>query len=269
MDELDKLKKAILEDYPHMTLTDTFQFECGPDLECFNCCCADVNIFLMPYDVLRMRRAIGMGSSEFLRRYTLVPFDKNLKLPVPLLQLDDSAEKKCQFVDDEQGCTIYDNRPSPCRMYPVGMGSPGEGAGGDQKPFYFLMREDVCKGFERSRWWTVQEWLKNQGFEPYIEFNELFKQITTNPLLTREGFELKAQQVDGYWTALYDLDKFRRFIFESSFLDKFVLEDELVQRLKSDDEALLRFGFRWVKMILFGEKALQVKPEVQEKFEKR
>jgi len=260
MDALENLKETILKEYPRLTGKDKFCFECGKNLSCFNRCCADVNIFLTPYDVLRMRTAVGLGSAEFLAQYTLVPFDKSQHLPTPLLCMSDSEEKQCRFVDPVNGCTIYGDRPWPCRMYPLGKASPGELAGDDSQPFYFVMKEDVCKGHERTRQWTVDGWEEDQGVAEYAEFGELFKEITLHPALAK-GVTISPQQIEMYWIALYDLDKFRDFIFNSSFLRRFDLTGENLEALRADDTALLRFGFKWVRLALFGEKTVTILPE--------
>ena len=57
----------------------------------------------------------------------------------------------------------------------------------------------------------------------------------------------------------YDLDRFRQFVFESSFLDRFELEDDLVEQIRSDDEALLRFAFRWLRFAIFAEPTLKAR----------
>ena len=56
-----------------------------------------------------------------------------------------------------------------------------------------------------------------------------------------------------FYTACYDLDNFRRFVFETTFTERFVLEPELVESMRTDDEALLRFAFRWLRFALFAE----------------
>ena len=99
-----------------------FSFGCHPGLPCFTDCCADVNIFLTPYDVLRLRRRLGLEAQEFLARHTILPFAKTQTLPVPLLRMKDDAQRRCPFVGPE-GCTVYEDRPWPCRMYPVGVAS--------------------------------------------------------------------------------------------------------------------------------------------------
>jgi len=264
MDNIQKLKETILKEYPRLTEVDPFCFECGPHLECFNACCADVNIFLTPYDVLRMRRALGLGSAEFLARHTIIPFDKNQKLPTPLLLMNDSEKKECPFVNAKTGCTIYYDRPWPCRMYPLGMASPAEYAAPEMKPFYYILREDDCGGLARKRPWTVREWMEDQGVMAYQEFGELFKSITLNKALS-EGWTTNEKQISLYWVSLYDLDVFRCFIFESSFLRRFIIDSKTIQSLKSDDEALLRFGFNYVKMVLFGERTIPISREAEAK----
>ncbi|MFC2149907.1 YkgJ family cysteine cluster protein [Calditrichota bacterium] len=258
MEELQHLRETILKDYPRLGKSDSFNFECGPQVQCFNHCCADVNIFLTPYDVLRMRKRLGIGSREFLDRYTLVPFDKSQKLPVPLFQMREDETKACQFVDQKTGCTIYEDRPWPCRIYPLGQASPGEGAEPGAEPFYFAMSEEFCKGHLSDHKWTVEEWLQDQGVEVYNEWGDLFKGVSVHPKLL-DDVNLKPEQVDIYWRALYDLDEFREFIFKSTFLKRFEIDDDKIEALKTDDEVLLRFGFDFVRMALFGEKTIHVK----------
>jgi hypothetical protein len=53
--------------------------------------------------------------------------------------------------------------------------------------------------------------------------------------------------------ACYDLDRFRQFVFDSTFLQRFELEPELVERIRTDDDELLRFAFRWLRFALFAE----------------
>ncbi len=43
-----------------------FRFACNPGVACFNECCRDLNQFLTPYDVLRLKRGLGLSSRQFL-----------------------------------------------------------------------------------------------------------------------------------------------------------------------------------------------------------
>jgi len=62
--------------------------------------------------------------------------------------------------------------------------------------------------------------------------------------------------------ACYDLDRFRRFVFESSFLDRFDVEPDEAKQIRSDDTALFQFAMRWLEYGLIGQQGLNVKPEV-------
>ena len=41
-------------------------------------------------------------------------------------------------------------------------------------------------------------------------------------------------------------------MFESSFLKRYKVKSALLKKLKNDDLALLRFGFDWVKLFVWG-----------------
>ncbi|MCK5843450.1 MAG: YkgJ family cysteine cluster protein, partial [Victivallales bacterium] len=151
---VDEFKQRILDYYDRLDMDSSFKFNCGKTMACFTACCGDVNIFLTPYDVIRMRKRLGMSSLEFLEKYTINPFTKTQKLPSVLMKLRDE-DKRCHFVTEE-GCSIYEDRPWACRMYPIGLASPREEEGSTEEDFYFLMAEDECLGAkEGTKEWTV------------------------------------------------------------------------------------------------------------------
>ena len=65
--------------------------------------------------------------------------------------------------------------------------------------------------------------------------------------------------------ALYNLDKFRDFVFNSTFLDRFVVDEVTVEKIKRRDIELLKFAFDWIKFGIFGQKLFQVRPEAMPK----
>lgn len=121
---IERLKKAILDEYTRLDLDDSFSFACHNQVKCFNSCCSDVNIFLTPYDVLRLKNRLGITSQEFIDLYTVFPVEKHLQYPVLVLKLREDETKNCHFVNPDTGCTVYEDRPWACRMYPVGLASP-------------------------------------------------------------------------------------------------------------------------------------------------
>lgn len=234
-----------------------FRFACHRGLPCFNSCCADVTIVLTPLDVLRLARTLGLTTRELLDRHTLTPVTRDLKLPVVLLKMGDEPERRCPFIG-EQGCTVYDDRPWACRMYPVGMAIPPARAGEEPAPMYFLFEDDFCHGRDEATQWTVEQWRSDQGVAERERLEAGFRDIVTHPWFIG-GRTLDERRRDMLFTAAYDLDGFRSFVFESTFRDRFELEPGLVERLRTDDEALLAFAFRWLRFALFGEPTLRVR----------
>lgn len=256
-----RFKEQILKEYPRLGRGDRFKFACHPKVPCFNRCCRDVNIFLTPYDVLRMKNRLGISSEQFHERYTLIPFGKELRMPLVALRMNDDEQKTCPFVGPG-GCAIYEDRPWACRMYPLGLASPSEHPEQTEQEFHFLLREEHCQGHREDKEWTVQGWLADQGIEPYNEMGERFKQITLHGALqTGEG--LKPQKMDMLFTACYDLDRFRRFVFESTFLKRFDVDEQTVKEIGNDDLELLKFGFRWIRFSIFGEPTLALRGDAK------
>ena len=262
----EQLQEKILEDYPRLGPNDTFKFACRPGISCFNRCCGNVNIFLSPYDVLRMKNRLGMKSEEFLEKHVLMPVHKDMKSPVVILRMNDGETKACPFLTDK-GCGIYSDRPWPCRMYPLGLAAQKDTPDGWRgERFYFLLQEDVCQGFGESQQWTVNQWFESQGIDAYDDWGEAFKELTLHRFF-EEGGALSPKKMHMLFTACYDLDKFREFVFDSTLLQRFDVDEDFVEEMRSSDEGLLRFAFLWLRFSLFGEKTVKVIPEVLEAYQ--
>lgn len=261
--EIKNMKNRIMDEYKRLGVEDKFCFGCDRNVSCFTACCGDVNIFLTPYDVLRLKNFLKISSSEFLVKYTVSPFTKEQKFPVVLLKMNEENNKRCFFVTEE-GCTVYEDRPWPCRMYPVGMAAAECTDGKAGEEFYFIMQEDVCEGLKEKTEWTIKQWVQNQGVDPFTEFGEMYKHLTLHPFF-QGGNDLPLDKMDMFYMSLYDLDNFRRFVFDSGFLNRFVVEPGLAEKIKTHDSELLRFAFRWLHFALFGDTTLTVKPEVLER----
>jgi hypothetical protein len=265
MEDREKVQGRILGEAERLGPDDAFRFSCRPGVSCFTNCCADVNIVLTPYDILRLKNSLGMDSSTFLEKHTLSPFTKEQKFPVRILKMGDDEDKTCPFLGEAgEGCTVYEDRPWSCRMYPVGKASPAADDTGSRE-FYFLMDEPHCKGFaEADQDWTIASWMEDQGVKEYDRFGEAFKSIVLDDVVRNEA-EIAPSKMEIFHQAFYDLDRFRAFIFESSFLDRFEVDERELERMKTSDEALLEFSPRWLRFALFGDvKALKIQEHILE-----
>ena len=258
-----QLQEKILADHARLSPDDTFQFACHPGVSCFNKCCGDVNIFLSPYDVLRMKKRLGMKSSDFLDTYAILPVQKEMRTPVVVLRMNDDEAKSCPFLADG-GCGIYSDRPWPCRMYPLGLAASKDTPDGWRgERFYFLMEEEGCQGFGQPRQWTVRQWLDDQGIDPYDAWGEAYKELALHAFFETGG-SLPPERMHMLFTACYDLDKFREFVFESTLLERFEVDEDLVEEMGYSDETLLRFAFLWLRFSLFGEPTVRIKQDALE-----
>jgi len=236
------------------------KFRCHPGVSCFTACCGNINIILTPYDILRIRRELNLPADEFLLRFTTPVYLEKTDLPGVKINLDENG--RCPFVT-EKGCTIYEHRPTTCRYYPVGM-SYFHGAGQENteaEEFYFLVKEDHCKGHEEDNEMTIGQWRIDQGIDESDEMNRDWMEI----IMRRKSFGVQATLSEPakkiFFMASTDLDKFRSFIFESSFLDTYEIDPETLEKIKTDDIELMHFSNRYLASSLFGTKGMQVKDE--------
>lgn len=260
----DHFKKKLFDEAERLRPDHRFRFSCNPGVSCFNECCCDVNIFLTPYDIIRLKKRLDMDSEEFLLRHTIMPMDARQSYPIILLKMKDDERKSCPFVDPEQGCTVYEDRPWPCRMFPVGKASPKTDSA---MPFYFFMKEEVCRGFEEAEdEWTIESWMDNQQVKEYDEMGELFKGIALHSFFGK-GQRLTPPLMEMFHMVCYNIDKFRLFVFESSFLKRFVVPEEQVEKMRDDDVELLKFGYRWLRFAIFQEPTMEVRQSEKERLE--
>ncbi len=232
-----------------ISIEDKFKFSCSAKVPCFNECCRDLNQFLTPYDILCLKNHLGMTSSAFLERYTTQHRGPETGLPVIALKPDDALKFKCPFVT-KAGCSVYNARPSSCRIYPLARAVSRSRETGKITEHFALIKESHCRGFEQETTRTVRQWIENQKITGYNEINDMLMEIISLKKHTRPG-PLDMKSSNFFQIALYDLDRFRPHIFEKGLLDAFHLDSDTLEAVKNDDVELLKLSHRWIKQILF------------------
>lgn len=256
--------RAIKSEIPAVQLgyDSRFAFRCHKGVRCFTDCCRGIDIMLTPYDILTMRKVLELTSEEFLAIYTEPRMLERAELPVVTLKLQDDERRSCPFVTDDKGCIIYKDRPTTCRYYPLGVGSLSyTSEEGEKDEFFFTVKEDHCFGFQEDKEWTVAEWRYDQGIEVREEIDEGWMDLIVRKKTLPQFMKLTEKSREMFFMACYNIDKFRKFVFESSFLDRYSIDKKRVDEIKEDDTALLRFGFDWLKATFFqaGEEKFRVK----------
>jgi len=76
-------------------------------LTCANCCNTTSPIFYQT-DIERVSKALRMKPGDFVEKYLRVDEDKDYVL----------KSSPCPFLDSENHCVVYEDRPKACREYP-------------------------------------------------------------------------------------------------------------------------------------------------------
>jgi len=235
-----------------------FSFLCHPGVSCFTVCCQDVDLDLYPYDIIRLKQALQIDSETFIRNYTEMKQGGNPYFPTLRFRLapNDNGKTVCPFLT-EAGCTVYKDRPTACRTYPLERAVDRSSMGGRPEEFYFLTSHPYCHGHQEDHQYTVKRWVRNQRLDDYNLMNDLWAEVDTmfaaNPW-KGEGVGGEKQQLA--FLVCYNIDGFRQFCRTHKLLERFRLKRDEKRRIERDDTELLKFGFEWLKLMFGGKNTL-------------
>jgi hypothetical protein len=170
-----------------------------------------------------------------------------------MLKMSDTGDRACTFLTDAGGA-IYPDRPYSCRAYPLERAVSRAPRDGERMAYCGVARHAHCLGHAEPNTWNVSDWAADQAlvdFEAYndgwVDIDSLFR---SNPW-GAQGLQSPALSMA--FMACYNMDKFRQFVFESSFLSRFTVPTARVDAIRATDEALMLFGFDWVRRMLRNE----------------
>ncbi|MCW8826507.1 MAG: YkgJ family cysteine cluster protein [Gammaproteobacteria bacterium] len=248
---------------PNLLPGDTeISFRCHKDIKCFNACCSNIDITLTPYDIIRLKNRLDMSSSEFLNEYTVpFEFDKDSIAGVKFKPVENGTA--CQFMVDE-GCSVYEDRPTSCRYYPVGLVSMRKSDEYNDTASYALVEEEHCLGHQEDRKLTIDEYRDEQGVDVYDEMSRGWRQLILKKKSSGATIgkpSLKSRQL--FFMTMYDVDRFRTFVASVGFQDSFDVDEERMAKMLTDDVELMLFGYDFMKQVLFAEETIPLKEGVK------
>ena len=259
----DVFAESIQQGIPHQSpvqpqqlgLDNEFRFHCHRRISCFNACCKSIDIILMPYDILRLKRHLGIESRELVGRYT-VPFEMDAHGLPGLKLATQSGSTACVFLT-EDGCGVYHDRPTACRYYALGYMGMRKIDTPNVDDVFFIVKEPHCQGHQENKIQTVCEYRIEQGLERYDEMNRQWRDIiikkrSSGPTVGQPT----TRSMQLFDMCSYDLDSFREFIQGEGFSQVFDLPEEELSTLLDHDEQLLHFAMRFLKQILYGEQTI-------------
>ncbi len=254
--KIDKLPGRRLGD------NDTFSFRCHSRIDCFNLCCRNLNLFLYPYDVIRLKNRLGISSDQFLDKYADIVLRESNFFPEVMLRMSENEEKTCPFLN-ESGCLVYPDRPDSCRTFPVEQGIFFDEKTKQTRLLHFFRPPDFCLGRHENKVWTSKTWAKDQQSVVYNQMTILWaglkRMFQTDPF---GGQGLNSPEGKMAFMAAYNIDKYRDFVFNSSFLKRYKVKSDVIKKIRIDDAELMKLGFKWIKLYLWGIKTKQIRPKI-------
>ena len=236
----------------YIGIDNSFTFSCHPGVDCFNMCCSDINQFLYPYDIIRLKKNLGLSSGEFLDKYTLIYNGDTTGLPVVSFRTNPREGNPCPFVG-ETGCQVYDDRPASCRIFPLARAISRSRQTGEITEHFALIKDPICKGFNCNRSVTVRQWVNDQGLEPYNSYNDKMIELISMKQQIMPG-PLPGPLKEKFIMACYNIDLFRLKINEENLITEKQIGAVRFEQIIDDDLALLDFGLSWIRQELFGNK---------------
>lgn len=235
------------------------QFQCRKGIECWNACCSNIDIMLTPYDIIRLKKRLGMTSTEFLQQYTF-PFEFGRNDIAGVKYKPVEGGTACQFMRPE-GCSVYEDRPTACRYYPLALLSLRRADEFTDRAQYALVQESHCKGHLEPRSLTVDEYRQEQGLDDYDEHGRAWRQLILKKKSAGPTVGNASQRsLQLFFMACYDVDQFRDFVTSPSFQDVYDIPAE-EQAKWADDIELMNFGFRLIRQVLFNENSIAMRPD--------
>jgi Fe-S-cluster containining protein len=242
----------------------TLQFQCRKGIRCWNACCSNIDITLTPYDILRLKKRLGMNSGDFLVQYTLpYEMDKDSIAGVKLKPVEDGTA--CQFMTPE-GCAVYEDRPTACRYYPVALLSMRKQDEYTDIASYAMVKESHCKGHEEPRFITIEDYRKEQGVDIYDELGRGWRQLVLKKKSSGPTVGTPSKRsLQLFFMACYDLDRFKEFVASEGFNDAYVLTEEEQQKIQHDELELMQFAFRFLRQVMFDEQTIPMRADALER----
>jgi Fe-S-cluster containining protein len=88
----------------------TLHEEVFEEIDCLTCanCCKTTSPIFYQTDIERVAKAVRLKPGEFIEKYLRIDEDKDYVL----------KSSPCPFLDQENYCKVYHDRPKACREYP-------------------------------------------------------------------------------------------------------------------------------------------------------
>lgn len=132
-------------------------------------------ILLSTVDIYRAAGLLELEMQDVIARYCdMVPGRESM---LPLMIMKQRLDGSCIFLKKGK-CTIQDNKPLVCAMYPLGRMEFLNDETGEYDFHYYVknFRREGCHAAEDEEW-TTQQWLDRFDVEAYDDCVKLYRQL--------------------------------------------------------------------------------------------
>lgn len=131
-----------------------------------NRCCRDKRIQVNPYEVVRLARNRGISTGDFIERH----------IDTEQMALRKSPDGSCVFLGSE-GCTVHEDRPLVCRLYPLGRISRG-----GREKWVILPDAPGSEGIHATDG-SVRDYVREQGAIEYMRAADAYHAVVEHLML--------------------------------------------------------------------------------------
>jgi glutamate-1-semialdehyde aminotransferase len=122
----------------------------------------------------------------------------------------------------------------------------------NEDEFFFMIKEDHCKGFEEDVEWTVASWREDQESDFYDRMNRDWMELLLRKKSFGEETEIPEKGRKMFYMASTNMERFRSFVFESRMLEKYDVSEKTLREIMEDEVKLMQFSFEFMKVAIFS-----------------
>jgi hypothetical protein len=124
-----------------------------------------------------------------------------------------------------------------------------------------LIKEPHCCGFkEGKKTWTIAEWRENQDAEHYDNMHRQWKDLFMRQGEHSKDIDESRQAL--FFLASYDLDRFKRYIFDSDFLKVILIDKNTEDAIQEDELELMKFAVKYLNFAFGIEESFTIDKDV-------
>lgn len=176
-------------------INDMVKAGCNNCEGCSKCCHGMGNsVVLDPYDIYRLTTGLNMTFSELMKDKISLGMVDGIIMPSLLTNKDNDA---CVFLNGQGRCSVYNERPSVCRIFPLGRYY-------ENGTFRYILQVNECVKKDHTKV-KVKEWIAAGDIKENEKFLNDWHYFVSGLEAGNKDVIMKVLNI--FYTAPYDLNR--------------------------------------------------------------